>query len=129
MRYFDPPVLDEQRQPLEPHNIISGSLPGATQIRIGGNQNILIDGLHQRITIASTDGSSVGIGSIPGDEGNSGFFSVDASGNLVQKIILGTWYVYDLSTNKNIMQSGKLPDNSYGQAIAKSGFNVSDGVS
>ena len=40
-----------------------------------------------------------------------------------------TWSWYDKTTGKNVMQVGLLPDGTYGMAIAKTGFNVSDGVS
>lgn len=148
MQYYTAPPGDEQRQPLEPKSIISGSLPGATQIRIGGNQNILIDGLHQQISVTTTggnitmgatsdgrlamevtntDGTKTGIGTIPGST-DLGFYTLDTAGNVVQKIVGATRYVYDISTTKNIIQDGKLPDNTYGQANAKAGFNVSDGI-
>ncbi len=128
MQFYDAPPADTQRQPIEPHTIISGILPGATQIRIGGDSNVLIDGLHRRITITQTDGSSVGIGII-GDTGELGTFVTDANGNLISKTVNGTTYYYDLTTNKNIIQIGKLPDGSYGMAVAKAGYNVSDGIS
>lgn len=148
MQYYQAQPGDEQRQPLEPKSIISGGLPGATQIRIGGNQNILIDGLHQRISVTTTngsitmgvtsdarlalevtnaDGTKTGIGVIPGTS-TLGFYTLDTAGNVIQKIVGPTRYVYDLTTNKNIIQDGKLPDGSYGQATAKAGFNVSDAI-
>lgn len=167
MQYIQTPEPDTQRQPLEPHKIISGGLPGATQIRIGGNENVLIDGKNQRISITQTDGSSVGIGSIPGTtsfgfyatdtsgnvitkaiggsitvtntDGSTvglglipgtaqfGFFSTDTAGNLIQKLVGATRYIYDISNAKNIMQDGKLPDGTYGWAIAKAGNDVSSG--
>lgn len=129
MRYFDIVPPANQRQPIEPHTIISGILPGATQIRIGGDANVLIDGLNRRITITQSDGSSVGVGIIPGDTSHSGFFVVDGSGNIVMKIIGPTRYIYDITTGKNIIQDGKLPDGTYGLAIAKSGYNISDAIS
>ena len=57
MRYFEAPVLPEQRKKVMPHKIISGNWPGATQVRIGGDQNILIDGLNKRISVTTDDGT------------------------------------------------------------------------
>lgn len=125
-RYFQTPDRATQRKPLQPHNIISGGLPGATEIRLG-EEGVKISGLDKRITITASDSSTVGIGSIPGDISNFGFFSTDASGNLIQKIILGTWYIYDVNnSNENRMQSGILPDDSIGWAVAKVGSQVED---
>lgn len=147
MNYYDAPPGEEQRQPLQPHNLISGALPGATEIRIGNS--IKISGKTQQIAVTTTggnitigatsdgrlamevtnsDSTKTGIGVIPGST-QLGFYTLDASGNVIQKIVGPTRYVYDLSTGKNIMQDGKLPDSTYGQATAKTGFNVSDGVS
>lgn len=38
-----------------------------------------------------------------------------------------TWYWYDKTTGKNVMQVGLLPDGTYGWAVAASGYNVSQG--
>lgn len=129
MRFFEAPTLDTQREPLLPHKIVSGALPGATQIRIGGSENVLIDGLHQRITITTTDGSSVGIGVIPGTT-SLGFFSLDSSGNLILKIELGTIFMYDFANSgRNRMQVGKLPDGTYDVAVSKDAYTVGDAIS
>jgi len=45
---------------------------------------------------------------------------------LVFKMDLATWYWYDPSSGKNIVQIGVLPDGTGGQAIAKAGFSVND---
>jgi hypothetical protein len=66
------------------------------------------------------------MGSIPNTT-EFGFFSLDASGNLVMKIVNGTLYVYDPSSGKNTVQVGKLPDSTYGAAGANTGFNVAQG--
>lgn len=99
-------------------------LPGATELRIGGNANIKISGKDQRMTITTTDGSSVGLGTIPGDAGNLGFFSLNATGQVIQKIILGTWYVNKPTTAENFLQSGILPDGTGGFVITKDGSSV-----
>lgn len=144
MRYFEAPVLEDQRKPLLPHKIISGSLPGATQIRIGGDENILIDGLNKRITVTSAGGSSVGIGTIPGTN-NFGFFSFDQNGNLLKKTEDGVDYYYNttgdlvlrinagnldfydiLNSDTNKLRLGKMPDNSYNLVIAKDNIEVDD---
>lgn len=146
MQYYDTPPDPAQQQPIEPHSIISGGLPGATEIRLGNN--IKISGKNQQIRVNTTagnvvfgatddgrlamevtnaDGTKTGIGQIPGST-DLGFYTLDASGNVIQKIVGATRYVYDISTGKNIIQDGKLPDASYGQATAKAGFNISDAI-
>lgn len=49
---------------------------------------------------------------------------------LLFKMDIETWYWYDASTGKNIMQVGKMPTGAtrpYGWAVAKQGYNVSEG--
>lgn len=108
-----------------PYKMNSGTMRGTQNVGTGPK----IDSANNRITLTnSVDGSSVGIGTIPGSTTNEfGFFSLDSSGNVVMKIVNGTWYVYDLSSGKNVMQTGKLPDSTYGWAVAASGKNVSEG--
>lgn len=96
--------------------------------------------------IANTDGSKVILGLLPKNQGfgiaftdttgniistvtSNTYSFYDTSGNLVSQITGPTQYIYDLTTNKNILQMGKLPDGTFGLAIAKSGFNVSDAFS
>lgn len=45
---------------------------------------------------------------------------------LLFKMDIETWYWFDATTQKNIMQLGKLPDGTYGETVAKSGHNVSE---
>lgn len=144
MQFYDAPPPANQNQPIEPHTIVSGILPGATQIRIGGDSNVLIDGLNRRVTITQADGSSVGIGIIP-NTGELGSFTLDTSGNLVSKVVSGIYYFYDTSgnllqkiaagttfyydtTGRNDMQIGTLPDGTHNLAIAKAGFSISDAI-
>lgn len=113
---------------MQPYLLQSGNMRGTQTVGFGGTK---IDGANNRIIITnSVDGSQIGIGTIPGSTtGEFGFFSLDNDGNVIMKIVNGTRSIFDLSDNKIIIQDGKLPDASYGFAIAKSGFNVSDGVS
>lgn len=145
MQYYDAPTPGAQTNPIEPKSIISGMLPGATEIRLGNN--IKISGKNQQIRVNTTagnvvfgatddgrlamevtnsDGTKTGIGQIPGST-DLGFYTLDAAGNVVQKIVGPTRYIYDLTTTKNIMQDGKLPDASYGWAVAITNKNVSEG--
>jgi hypothetical protein len=78
-------------------------------------------------TIMNTDGSYVTLGLIP----NSNDFGVaffDATDHLISKNTATTQYIYDVASGKNIIQIGKLPDGTYGMAVAKSGYNVSDAI-
>lgn len=48
---------------------------------------------------------------------------------LLFKMDLTTWYYYDPTTNKNVVQLGILPDGKGGVAVAKTGNNVEDAFS
>lgn len=93
-------------------------------------QNISIDGSAQAITVTNTDGSVVGMGLIPSTT-DFGFYAQDSNGNLLYKIVGSTIYAYDITQTPvtNIIQILKLPDNTYGMAIAKTGKNVADAFS
>lgn len=125
-----------------PRQISTGSTRGTQTVgygntKIDGTNNsitigdsILLDGNNNLIEVTGDDGSQVGMGAIPdSDTGEFGFSSTDSSNDLVMKIVNGTFYVYDITTNKNIIQIGKLPDGSFGMAVAATGFNVSDAIS
>lgn len=103
----------------------TGNTRGVQTVGYGGAK---IDGANNRIVVTNSgDGSSIGMGIIPGSTTNEfGFFALDSNGNVVMKIVDGTRYVYDLQTNKNIMQDGELPDSTYGLVVAKEGFDVSE---
>lgn len=112
---------------LTPYKLATGTMRGTQVVGTGPK----IDSANNRILLTNpVDGSQIGIGTIPGSATNEfGFFSLDSSGNLIMKIVNGTWYIYDPGhSNVNIMQSGKLPDSTYGWAVAASGKNVSDGI-
>jgi hypothetical protein len=113
---------------VQPYLLQSGNMRGTQTVGFG---NTKIDSANNRIIITnSVDNSQIGIGTVPGSTtGEFGFFSLDSNSNLIMKIVGPTQFVYDLTTNKNIIQIGRLPDGSYGMAVAKSGFNVSDGIS
>lgn len=99
----------------QPQSILSGNMAGVQQAG-----NFIIQN--------PVDKSKIGFGAIPGSTtGEYGFFVINSSGNLIMKIVNGTWYVYDLTNNKNVMQSGKLPDQTFGWAVATTGKNVTDG--
>lgn len=80
-------------------------------------------------TFMNTDGSYMTTGLIPDGGTDFGIAFFDNSGTLISKITASTQYVYDKTTGKNIMQIGKLPDGTYGWAVAKVGSNVKDGFS
>ncbi len=94
-------------------------------------------------TILNTDGSKITLGKISGtsefgiayyDPDDNLLSSItgttysfyDTNGSLIQKITGGTTYIYDITTNKNIIQIGKLPDGSYGMVVAKPDVDVAD---
>lgn len=109
-----------------PRQLSTGTLRGTQNVGYG---NVKIDGTNDRIILGATDGTSVGIGTIPNDAtGQVGFFATDTDGSLLYKVVNGTLYFYDKSTSINYMQIGVLPDGSTGMAVAKSGFNVADAI-
>jgi hypothetical protein len=97
-----------------PDGILTGSMRGTQQA-------------NQFIATNPADKTRIGMGLIPGSTTSEyGFFVIDAANNVIMKIVNTTRYVYDIANNKNVMQDGKLPDNTYGYAVAKTGKNVSD---
>lgn len=104
-----------------------GSITIGNNIQISSNSATS----DEAIIVTNADGSKVGMGSIPDGSGDFGFFAQDLNGNLLYKIVGSTQYIYDITQNPhtNVMQAMKLPDGSYGWAVAATGFNVSDGYS
>ena len=93
------------------------------------SNNISIDGVADAIIVTNTDGSKVGMGKIPNST-DFGFFVTDPDGNILMKIVGSTQYVYDYANGGvNVMQVMKLPDGTYGWAVASTGNNVSAGFS
>lgn len=86
MRYFNDPQLEAQRKPLVPHKIISGALPGATEIRIGGNENIKISGKNQLISVSSGS-SGVALGQTTAT--TQGLMVTDSSGT--RRLLAGVY--------------------------------------
>lgn len=146
MNYYDNPPDPDQKSPIEPHSIISGALPGATEIRLGNN--IKISGKNQQILVTTTggnvvvgstsdgrlaveatnnDGSKVGMGDIPGTT-NLGLYSVDSSNHTTA--VLGkqadgsnSLKFFDAS-NVGLAQFGKFSDGSTALKVAKAGIEV-----
>lgn len=111
-----------------PRQLSTGSTRGTQTVGYGTTK---IDGTNNTITIGASDGSTIGMGAIPGSTtGEFGFFSLDANGKLIMKIVNGTKYVFDPSNNYvNITQDGLLPDGSGGFVSAKPGIDVSEAFS
>jgi hypothetical protein len=79
------------------------------------------------LAVTNTDGSQVGLGSIPGTT-EFGFFATDADGTLVMKIVNGTLYTYNVTSGDNVVQIGKLTNGEYGGAFAQNGSDLVDGL-
>lgn len=107
-----------------PRQMSSGIMRGTQGVGTGGVQ---IDSSNDRIVIPAPDGTSIGMGSIPGSTNQFGFFSLDVDGNVSMKIVNGTMFVFDPQTGKNSFQAGLLPDGTGGAAGANEGFDVADG--
>ncbi len=146
MNYYDAPPDPPQNKPIEPKSLISGQLPGATEIRIGNN--IKISGKNQQIIVTTTggnvvigatsdgrlaleatntDGSKVGIGNIPGTT-NLGLYSVDSSSHTTA--ILGkqadgsnSLKFFD-SNNIGLAQFGKFADGTTALKVAQPDIEV-----
>ncbi len=146
MQYYDSPPDPQQTSPIEPHSIISGALPGATEIRIGNN--IVISGKNQQIKVNTTggnvvigstsdgrlaleatnnDGSKVGIGNIPGTT-NLGLYSVDSNSHTTA--VLGkqsdgsnSLKFFD-ANNVGLAQFGKFTDGTTALKVAQPNIEV-----
>lgn len=121
---YIPPTADA-RQQIKAINDIIDRLNAMLQ------QIVLSDGTSRRMFIGyQKDGWGAGKDfgikiSIPGVD------VLDATeSQLLFKMDIETWYWYDASTSKNVMQVGKMPNGAtrpYGWAVAKQNHNVSEG--
>ncbi len=120
-----------------PYKLASGIMQGTQGVGFSGPQidpdnnritvgNIVLDGRTNTITVTNADGSSNGIGLIPGTTTEYGFFSTDIDGQLVWKKVGPTGTTNDLVNDKGIILDGKLPDGTYGTVMAKTGTEVVD---
>lgn len=76
--------------------------------------------------INNSDGSYITVGVIPETTDDFGIAFFNSNGNMISKNQGNTQYVYDVANNKNIIQIGLLPDDTYGFVVAKSGYDVSE---
>lgn len=103
------------QQRLMPRELKAGSQRG--EIIIQGKLTVTDPTSDERIIIG-TVGDNFGI-----------FGAVDSTDNpeIAYKIVGQTFYFYDLNNESaNIMQFGKVPDETFGFAIAKTGSEVAD---
>lgn len=125
-----------------PRQMSSGSTRGTQTVgygntKIDGSNNvitvgdsILLDGGNNVITVKNADGSSVGLGSVPGFPGEFGFFSLNSSGQLVMKIVNGTTYMLDPTEGSIVrLEIGLLPDGTYNLATSKPGQDLTTAFS
>lgn len=120
MRYFDLPTPELQRKPLVPQKLISGMLPGATEIRIGGNENIKISGKDQQISIVNS-GTTLSFGNQ--GSGNLQLALSDGTTNIIKLGNLGSDYIglaFNDSANDRVF-IGKKPNGSYVAKLSQSG--------
>jgi len=91
------------------------------------SQIVLTDGANRRMFIGYQEngwGSGKNFGIKISQAGVDVLKATDDQ--LLFKMDIETWYWFDANTQKNIMQLGKLPDGTFGEAVAKSGHNVSE---
>lgn len=110
-----------------PRQLSTGSTRGTQTVGYG---NTKIDGTNNTISIENPSTNvNINVGVIAGSTGSGvGLSVVDDSGFTLFKMDGPTWFWYDKTTKKNIMQIGLLPDGSYGWAVAAPGYNVADGI-
>lgn len=109
-----------------PRQISTGTMRGTQNVGYGSAK---IDGSNNRITVGAPDGSSVGMGTIPDGSGEFGFFSLNAQGDVIMKIVGGTLYVFDPDNdNNNVIQVGLMTNDVYGAAFAKSGEDLEEAL-
>jgi hypothetical protein len=103
---------------VNPTRVGSGATTGTQTLN--GTQNI----------INPDSDSTLTIGSIEGDDRtklNIGFTIKDKDDFTLFVLNDQTWSWFDKTTKKNVIQIGKLPDGSYGFAVADIGKDVADG--
>lgn len=139
-----PALIQSDISRILPRQNSIGSLRGTQLV---GSKGAKIDAANNQIVLSASDGSSVGIGGIPGSPSEVGLFTLnpsgvltykvvngvsyyyDTDGSLLLKIDEGTLFFYDKDTENNYMQAGVLPDGTTGWAVAATGFDVADGFS
>src|SRR5688572_22395653 len=119
-RYFSPPPIDPQREVVYPNKIQSGALPGSTVIRIGGDENVKIDGINRTIS-ATLAGGTVSLGNI-GGSGIPGISISDGTTTLMEITKDGIKIITDAGIPLALF--GRLPDGTIGIVIAKEGYDV-----
>lgn len=98
-------------------------LPKLSPMPLTIPDNILSGVNRGTSTWVSTDGSKMLIGNLPNNEFGIAFY--DPQGNLITKYVGPTRFIYDpVHSNVNVMQDGKLPDSTYGVAIAITGQDL-----
>lgn len=118
-RYFDLPPIQPQREVVTPDKIMSGALPGSTVIRIGGDENVKIDGINRTIS-ATLAGGTVSLGNI--GSGNPGISISDGTTVLMEITQDGIKIITDAGIPLALF--GRLPDGTIGIVIAKEGYDV-----
>ena len=109
-----------------PRQLSTGSTRGTQTVGYG---NTKIDGTKNTITIGNqATGFTLNLGVIANSTGEGVGMSITDSANFTLFKMDGqTWYWYDATTKKNVMQVGLLPDGSYGWAVSAPGYDVSQG--
>lgn len=118
-----------------PYKLATGIMRGTQGVGNSGPQidsannritvgNIVLDGDTNTITTTNDDGSTNGIGLIPGSLTEHGFFATDTAGNVVWKQVGPTGTIHDVTNDKGVILDGKLPDGTYGSVMAKTGVEV-----
>lgn len=119
---------DLQPEVLSGYNYPNSSAPSLPAMPLSIPDNTLSGVSRGTSTWISTDGSKMLIGNLPNNEFGIAFYN--PQGVLVTKYVGPTRFVYNPSdSNVNVMQDGKLPDNTYGWHIAAPTKNVADGFS
>ena len=136
-------ALNYNRQSSEPKSVSRPDIQGGNMGRVYARQTSTsftrgtqpigqggsaIDGANNRIVIQSTTGTIDGIGNVPNSNNVYGFFTLDASGNLIMQIVNGTQYTYNPNDNYNNSEIyGFAPDDGRpGIWFAKQGYSCYD---
>jgi len=135
--------IDYKRQSPTPEHVSRPDLVGGNMGRVYARQTSTsftrgtqpigqggsaIDGGNNRIVIQSTTGTVDGIGNIPNSDNSYGFFTLDASGKVVMKIVNGTQYTYNANDSYNNSEiNGFAPDDGRpGIWFAKPGYSCEE---
>lgn len=123
-----------------PRQLSTGSTRGTQTVgygdtKIDGSNNtitvgssIFLDGNNSVITVSNTASGENGLGELPDNSNDSGFFQTDSTGTIIYKLVNGSTYIYNSSDGYvNTILIGFAPDDGRpGIWVAKPTFDATE---